>query len=49
MKYFKLFISMKCYNCNKKMRKLVDFTLEPIHYCIECDVLTKDKVTHVKR
>ncbi len=31
------------------MRKIVDFTLEPIHYCIECDIIEKDKGTAVER
>lgn len=27
------------------MREIVDFTLEPIYYCIECDILKKVRVT----
>lgn len=34
---------MNCNKCNKKMRELIDFTYEPIYYCIECDNLVTKK------
>ena len=38
----------ECYKCSKPMREIVDFTLEPIYYCIECDILKKDTGTTVE-
>lgn len=27
------------------MREIVDFTVEPIFYCIECDIVVKDSIS----
>ncbi len=39
---------MECYKCQQQMREIVDFTLEPLYYCMECDILKKDTVTTVE-